>query len=187
MVHIYGHNWPVRWGKKGEGRSVHVYSNCDRAELSLNGESLGTMRRDSQDFPAAGLRWEVAFASGPNHLRAVATKGEVTVQDEIYLTYQSEQWGKPVQLKLSQKERKDSIVTVEAKLLDAEGVLCLDSAQTVRFSLAGAGSLIDNLGTARGSREVQLSNGRAEISITRKARCRIEAVPKGLPAASLDL
>jgi beta-galactosidase len=187
MVHIYGHNWPVRWGKKGEKRSVQVYSNCDRAELFLNGESLGTMRRDSQDFPAAGLRWEVAFASGPNHLRAVATKGEVTVQDDIYLTYQSEPWGKPVQLKLSQKERKDSIVTVEAKLLDAEGVLCLDSAQTVRFSLAGAGSLIDNLGTTRGSREVQLSNGRAEISITRKAGCRIEAAPKGLPAASLDL
>ena len=42
MVHIYGHNWPVRWGKKGEKRSVHVYSNCDRAELFLNGESLGT-------------------------------------------------------------------------------------------------------------------------------------------------
>jgi beta-galactosidase len=187
MVHIYGHNWPVRWGKKGERRSVHVYSNCDRAELFLNGDSLGTMRRDSQDFPAAGLRWEVAFASGPNRLRAVATKGEVTVQDEIYLTYQSEPWGKPVQLKLSQKERKDSTVTVEARLLDAEGVLCLDSAQTVRFSLAGAGSLIDNLGTTRGSREVQLSNGRAEISITRKAGCRIEAVPEGLPAATLDL
>ena len=138
MVHIYGHNWPVRWGKKGEKRSVHVYSNCDRAELFLNGESLGAMHRDSQNFPAAGLRWEVAFVSGPNHLRALATKGEVTVQDEIYLTYQNEQWGNPVQLKLSQSKRKQNIVTVEAKLFDAKGVLCLDSAQTLRFSLAGA-------------------------------------------------
>jgi beta-galactosidase len=86
MVHIYGHSWPVRWGKKGEKRRVHVYSNCDRAELFLNGNSLGTMRRDSQNFPAAGLRWEVAFANGPNHLRALATKGQVTVQDEIYPT-----------------------------------------------------------------------------------------------------
>ena len=187
MVHIYGHSWPVRWGKEGEKRSVHVYSNCDRAELFLNGNSLGTMRRDSQNFPAAGLRWEVAFASGSNHLRALATKGEVIVRDEVYLTYQTEQWDKPVQLKLSEKERKNTIVTVEAKLFDAEGILCLDSAQTVRFSLSGTGTLIDNLGTTQGSREVQLSNGRAEISVVRKGGCRIEAVPKGLPAASLEL
>jgi beta-galactosidase len=187
MVHIYGHSWPVRWGTPGEKRTVRVYSNCDRAELFLNGQPLGTMRRDSQNFPAAGLRWEVVFASGSNHLRVLATRGTATVQDEIFLTYQSESWGKPVQLKLSQKERKDSILTVEAKLFDAKDVLCLDSAQTVRFSLAGAGNLIDNLGTTRGSREVQLSNGRAEISIVRKGACRIEAVPKGLPAATLEL
>jgi beta-galactosidase len=187
MVHIYGHSWPVRWGKKGEKRSVHVYSNCDRAELFLNGNSLGARRRDSQNFPAAGLRWEVAFASGPNHLRALATKGAATFQDEIYLTYQIEQWGQPVQLKLSQKEHKDNIVTVEAKLFDANNILCLDSAQTVRFSLAGPGHLIDNLGTTSGSREVQLSNGRAEISLVLKGGCRIEAIPEGLPAASLEL
>jgi beta-galactosidase len=187
MVHIYGHSWPVRWGEKGEKRSLRIYSNCDRAELFLNGESLGTARRDSQNYPAAGLRWEVAFASGSNHLRAVATKGEATVEDEIYLTYQSERWGQPVQLKLSQKERKDNIVTVEAKLFDANNVLCLDSAQTVRFSLAGPGNLIDNLGTTWGSRELQLSNGRAEISVVRKGGCRIQAVPEGLPAASLQL
>jgi beta-galactosidase len=187
MVHIYGHSWPVRWGRKGEKRSVRVYSNCDRAELFLNGESLGTRRRDSQDFPAAGLRWEVAFATGPNHLRALATKGEVTVQDEIVMTYQIEQWGKPMQLKLTQKKHKDNIVTVEAKLFDAKDVLCLDSAQTVRFSVAGAGKLIDNLGTTRGSREVQLSNGCAEISVVRKGECRVEAIPGGLPAASLEL
>ena len=57
MAHIYGHSWPIRWGKFGELRAVHVYSNCDRAELFLNGKSLGTKQRDSQDFPAAGLRW----------------------------------------------------------------------------------------------------------------------------------
>jgi beta-galactosidase len=187
MVHIYGHNWPVRWGKPGEKRSVHVYSNCDTAELFLNGKSLGTMRRDSQNFPAAGLRWEVAFAIGPNHLRALATKDEATVQDDIELTYQTVQWGQPFRLRLSQKKHRDNIITVEAKLFDANNVLCLDSAQTVRFSLAGPGNLIDNLGTTGGAREVQLSNGRAEISVIRKGGCRIEAMPEGLPAASLDL
>ena len=187
MVHIYGHSWPVRWGKEGEKRSVRVYSNCDRAELFLNGESQGTLRRESQNFPAAGLRWEIAFATGPNHLRALATKGNTAVQDEIYLTYQIEEWDNPVRLNLSEKKRKDNIVTVEAKLFDAKGVLCLDSARSVRFALAGAGSLIDNLGTTRGSREVQLSNGCAEISLVHKGRCRVEAAPEGLPPALLKL
>ena len=186
MVHIYGHSWPVRWGRKGENRSVRVYSNCDRAELFLNGKSLGSRHRDSQNFPAAGLHWEVAFASGANHLRALATKGEVAVQDEIYLNYQSEAWGQPVALTLSQKEHNDNIVTVEARLVDAQGLFCLDSARIVRFSLAGAGGLIDNLGTTRGSREVQLSNGRAEISFIRKGECRVSAGSEGLPAASLE-
>jgi len=188
MVHIYGHSWPVRWGNEGQARPVHVYSNCDRAELFLNGESLGTMRRDSQNFPAAGLRWEVQFAAGPNGLRAVATRGSVTVVDETALIYQTEPWGAPAVLKLSQKNRTASTVTVEARLFDTKGVLCLDASQLVSFSLTGAGALIDNLGTTRGSREVQLSNGRAEISIVvGKSACTIEATPESLAAASLNL
>jgi beta-galactosidase len=187
MVHIYGHSWPVRWGKEGQTRPVHVYSNCDRAELFLNGESLGIMHRDSQNFPAAGLRWEVQFTAGPNRLRAVATFGSVTVIDEIDLTYQTQPWGAPAVLKLSQKSQNNPTVTVEAKLFDASGVLCLDASQLISFSLTGAGTLIDNLGTTRGSREVQLSNGRAEISIVRAGPCTIHAMQKGMPDASLNL
>lgn len=187
MVHIYGHSWPVRWGKAGEKRTVHVYSNCDRAELFLNGQSQGAKRRESRDFPAAGLRWQVAFTSGANRLRAIAAKGETSVTDETDLIYQTEPWAEAATLKLQEKQRKHNIVTVEAKLYDAEGILCLDSSKRVRFSLAGAGTLIDNLGTARGSREVQLSNGRAEISIVRNGDCKIEATPEGLPGATLNL
>jgi beta-galactosidase len=187
MVHIYGHSWPVRWGGAGEKRMVRVYSNCDRAELFLNGNSQGTAIRDSQDFPAAGLRWDIAFASGPNHLRVVAAKGDVIVSDEIDLIYQTESWGAPAQVRLVEKERRSGVVTVEASLVDAKGTLCLDSAISIRFSLTGAGRLIDNLGTRRGSRELQLSNGRAEISFVREGECRIEAAPEGLPAALLHL
>ena len=64
MVHIYGHGWPVRWGEDGEEKEVLVYSNCQAVELFLNGESLGVRKRNSQDFPAAGLRWNVKFEKG---------------------------------------------------------------------------------------------------------------------------
>ena len=187
MVHIYGHSWPVRWGKEGEKRNVQVYSNCDSAELFLNGVSMGVKRRDSQDFPAAGLWWSVTFASGKNTLRAVATKGGVRTSDEIFLTYQTEPWGKPAELRLHEIARKDNVVTVEAELFDANGVLCLDSSIFIHYSLAGAGHLIDNLGTARASHELQLSNGRAEISLVHDGGCRIEAKCEGSHSATLNL
>ena len=87
----------------------------------------------------------------------------------------------------TEKARKDKLITVEAKLFDAQGVLCLDSRKLVRFSLKGEGSLIDNLGTTRASRQLQLANGRAEISLLHNGTCTIEAATEGLPAAKLNL
>jgi beta-galactosidase len=187
MVHIYGHTWPVRWGHAGQTRPVHVFSNCDHAELFLNGKSLGGKRRDSQDFPAAGLRWDVAFASGTNKLRAIATQGTATVTDEIELTYETQAWTTPAELRLIEKARTADTVTLAATLHDANGRLCLDAAHTVRFSLAGDGRLIDNLGTTRGSRELQLANGRAQISFQRTGACSVGVVSAGLPAAFLKI
>ena len=187
MAHIYGHSWPVRWGKADETRDVSVYSNCDRAELFLNGKSLGATQRDSQNFPAAGLRWKVVFANGANRLHVVATRGQVTVTDQIEFTYQTEPWGKPTELRLTEKGRKENITCVAATLYDAKGIQCLDSRNSIRFSLAGEGALLDNLGTARGSRELQLYNGRAEISLLRKGGCTLGVVSEGLPAAFINL
>jgi beta-galactosidase len=79
------------------------------------------------------------------------------------------------------------VVTVEAKLYDGKGILCLDARNDVRFSLAGAGRLIDNLGTSRGSRELQLYNGRAEISVMAEGGCILGIVSEGLPSAFLNL
>ncbi len=187
MAHIYGHSWPIRWGKEGQLRSVKVYSNCDHAELFLNGASQGTKKRDVQDFPAAGLRWDLVFVPGPNHLRVVARKGSATVSDEIDFNYQTEPWGKPAAIKLQEKERTGKRITVEATLFDEHGVLCLDARNSVRFSLAGTGRLIDDLGTTRGSRELQLANGRAQISLDATGLCTIEAAVEGVPAAALKV
>ena len=63
--------------------------------------------------------------------------------------------------------------TVEGRLCYGNGVPCLNSSHFVRFSVSGANTLFDGSGTARGSRRIQLSNGRAEISIVRKGEYRI--------------
>lgn len=165
MVRLYAHSWPVRWGGRNEKKTVKVYSNCPEAELFVNGESAGSKERNSQDFPAAGLRWSVAFRNGMNHLRVVARKDGVEVADEITFRYETRPWKEPARLTLRVADRRDDRITLETTLLDANGVLCLDSRQFVRFGLTGDGTLLDNLGTSRGARKVQLYNGRAQIDV----------------------
>jgi beta-galactosidase len=165
MVHIYGHTWPVRWGKAGEEKLVKVFSNCREVELFVNGIPVGVKQRNVTNYPAAGLNWSVKLKEGGNILRAIGKSGGTEVTDEIAVAYQSATWGKPARLVLTQVGQSNGVATVEARLLDSDGVPCLDAVNLVRFGLAGDGRLLDNLGTSAGSRSVQLGNGRARISV----------------------
>jgi beta-galactosidase len=183
MIHIYGHTWPVRWGKAGEQKMVKVYSNCEEVELFLGERSLGVKRRNSQDFPAAGLRWTTAFPAGKVSLRAVGKRGGKTVMDEISFEYETRQWGAPARFELRELSRNGKNVTVEALLVDANGVPCLDSRKVVRFSVAGDGEMVDNLGTVGGSRVVQLANGRAWMNYLSTGECVVGISADGVPPA----
>jgi beta-galactosidase len=188
MAHIYGHSWPVRWGNAGEEKMVKVYSNCDHAELFVNGKSMGVKKRSSQDFPAAGLRWNVVYSEGKNILKVIAHKGNVTVTDEINQSYQTATWGKPAQMILHKLEQQGDMATIEVMLMDGNKILCLDARNVVRFGLAGDGKLIDNLGTASGSRVVELQNGRARIRIRMNGGQNIASVScAGIPTAFCNL
>ena len=166
---------------------VKVYSNCDSAELFVNGQSCGVKQRNSQDFPAAGLRWMTPFQAGENHVRVVATKGGAEVADEIRFLYQTEKWGKPAGLALRQIGQEGDTATLEARLLDSKGVLCLDARNAVRFGVAGDAGLIENLGTADGSRKVELANGRATIRARIRGKAVVSVAAEGLPAAFVQL
>lgn len=170
MVHLYGHTWPVRWGKTGEQKMVKVYSNCEEVELFLGEKSLGVRRRNSQDFPAAGLRWTTAFPAGKVSLRAVGRHKGKAVTDQIEFVYETRAWGEPARFELRELARDGGDVTVEALLVDASGVPCLDSRKVVRFSAAGDAQMLDNRGTVGGSRVVQLANGRAWMTYNRNSK-----------------
>ncbi|SJZ46368.1 glycoside hydrolase family 2 TIM barrel-domain containing protein [Sediminibacterium ginsengisoli] len=188
MVHIYGHTMPVRWGDADEEKMVKVYSNCDEAELFLNGKSMGIKKRNSQDFPAAGLRWNLKFNAGNNTVRVVARKGKVQVEDNVSFRYQTEKWAAPAKLVLEKLSEQDGIATVQVKLFDAKGIQCLDAANFVRFGLAGDGKLIDNQGTSSGSRYVQMYNGTAIIKVELKGGKSVVSVAADkLPTAFLNL
>lgn len=165
MVRIYGHTMQMRWGEADELRTVKVYSNCQSAELFLNGISLGVKTRDSQNFPAAGLRWQTPFKAGVNTLRVIAEKDGVIVEDEVIFEYQTERWGEPAALQIAAEEREDGLYDVIVKAYDSNGVFCPDAAHFIRFGIAGDGRLLDNLGTVGGSRLVQLAGGKASIVV----------------------
>ncbi len=169
MVHIYGHNRPVRWGKPDEPKEVLVYSNCAEVELFVNGTSQGIRRRDSRDFPAAGLRWNVSLRPGRNTLRAVARSGKTTLADSIVQEYQTQAWGKPARLRLTQEPVSADTVLVRAEVLDAQGTRCPDYAGFLEFGCTHPQALVQNQGTARGSRLIQAASGRAEIYVVRRA------------------
>jgi beta-galactosidase len=188
MIHIYGHSWEARWGESDELKLVNVYSNCETTELFVNGVSQGAKRRNSQDFPAAGLHWRVKFRSGENRLKAVGHMKTATVEDALLLQYQTNKWSAPARIELREIARAGGRVKVEARLLGVNNVACLDARERVWFGLTGDGTLLDNTGTSTGSRSVELYNGRAEISFLRNDGSSVVSVrSRSLPTAFLTV
>ncbi|QNL50214.1 DUF4982 domain-containing protein [Olivibacter sp. SDN3] len=188
MVHIYGHSWPTRWGSADEEKMVKVYSNASEVELFVNGKSLGSKKRNTQDFPAAGLRWMIQFKDGENHIKAVAKKGEETVDDEFTQYYQTAKWERPERMLLEQVDQEGDMASIQVTLLDAEGAICLDAQNWVVFETIGDGKLIDNQGTSNGSRKVQLYNGRAMIKVRLNGtECVASVQSDDLPTAMITL
>ncbi len=166
MVHILGHSMPDRWGQVDEEKECLVYSNCGEVELFLNGVSLGRKKRDSQDYPAAGLRWNVRMRPGDNIFKAVGyNRDGHQVSDEMTQNYLTTQWGKEDRLDVSVVDMGAGLSKVNVVVTDADGIPCLDSRRVIRFQLSGDGRLIKNLGTAGGSSKVEAANGRASVCV----------------------
>ncbi|MDF1573149.1 MAG: glycoside hydrolase family 88 protein [Bacteroidales bacterium] len=188
MAHIYGHTWTTRWGEKDGENMVKVYSNCPSAELFLNGISQGTRERDSQDFPAAGLRWIVAFEEGENHLEVVATNDGTTVSDELKVNYMLREWEAPAQLLIEETRHKNDTADIRVLALDNHGNLCLDADNWISFGISGDGKLIDNLGTSDGARRMQMYNGRARIKVKmNQGSSVVSASSEGIPTVICNI
>jgi len=110
------------------------------------------------------------------------------VVDEIHFIYQTTAWEVPAKLLLAVTFRSAQLVTVEAKLVDRHGTLCLDARNRVLFTVGGPGRLNDNLGTSTGSRVIELYNGRAEISLFQGTQPSVIGVTTdGIPEAFLTV
>lgn len=167
MIHIYGHSWPIRWGGEDERKEILVYSNCRKVELIVNGVPQGMKKRNSQDYPAAGLRWNCLLKKGENMVVARYYEHPSLV-DTVCFVYETRKWGKPAGMQLSVRSDGDAYSLLEVQLVDGQGVPCLDAKSFIRFEMAGESELVDNLGTSIGSKKIQAYNGRAAIRIHKR-------------------
>ena len=190
MIHIFGHSVPTRWGKPDEKKEILVYSNCKNVELFVNGESQGLRKRQVEDYPAAGLHWNVNLQEGRNEIKAV---GDNKLVDLIYQDYQTASWDVPDHVSLKAYPLEEDLLMVEAQVEDANGLKCLDNSEFVHFAVVGDATLVENLGTSTGSRVIQTSNGRARIMVRMKSKVKqygkaiLSASMKSVPTAYINL
>jgi beta-galactosidase len=121
--------------------TIEVYSNCEQAELLLNGRSLGSRQRAPDDAPRI---WRVPFEAGT--LQAVGRNGE-----KVAATYTLRTAGKPARLVLTSDRTRlapdwEEIAAVTVEVTDENGVLLPNAIDRISFQIAGPGVIaaLDN-------------------------------------------
>ncbi|WP_299118775.1 glycoside hydrolase family 2 TIM barrel-domain containing protein [uncultured Winogradskyella sp.] len=170
FTYIESHTWTERQGPKDLARDISVYSNCGEVELFLNGKSLGTKRRDTKAFPAAGLNWSLNFKEGKNSLVSVGkTNDGNEVKDELDVNYRFTKNEKAKGLKLEYKIMDNGNYLITAIAHDSNGLRCLDYEKRVYFQCLSGGETYKSLGTPTGSESIEMANGKASIEVKRIA------------------
>jgi beta-galactosidase len=133
MIHLLPHwNW-----SEGEPVAVWVYTNCESAELFLNGISLG-IRRFVEGGPFH-LEWIVPFQ--PGALRAEASLGgRVAAVAEVRTA------GAPQAIRLTADRNiiaadGEDLAFLTAEITDGQGVMVPAAGDKVEFSIEGPGIL----------------------------------------------
>ncbi|MFR9651955.1 MAG: glycoside hydrolase family 2 TIM barrel-domain containing protein [Rikenellaceae bacterium] len=153
MIHLLPHwNWA---GMEGEIIPVYCYTNCDEAELFLNGKSLGRkvkgvdttnilvdmLRYEPKSYDSPyRLSWSVPYRAG--ELKVVGYKdGEATLEKVIRTA------GRPY--KIVMEVDRESIAAdgrdlayVTIRIEDRDGNLAPLADNLVEFKLSGAGEII---------------------------------------------
>lgn len=136
MVHILPH-WTWQ-GKEGTTIPVWCYTNCDEAELFLNGTSLGT--RTFNEKNDMHLEWLVPYQ--PGELKVVALKGGRVAATTLHRTA-----GLPARITIAADQsaldpgRRDlSYITVRVE--DEDGNFAPKAAKWVNIQIEGPGRLV---------------------------------------------
>ena len=136
MVHIVPQNW--NW-QPGMQVPVWIYTNCETAELFLNGKSLGEKHFEYDDV--AKILWE-DVAWEPGELKVIGKTGHRSI---IETSIQTAGWPDRVEIIADRNQvlPNGDLVYITAKICDRNGVLVPDASNLVSFQiLEGPGKII---------------------------------------------
>ena len=141
VLHLFPHwNW-----QPGDVLPVCCYTSFKRAELFVNGKSLGIREKKPGDpdvLVRHRLLWEdVAFEPGNLEVRAMDDQGNVQMTETIYTA------GAPARIILEADREQycsdgEDLCYVIAKIVDAQGNLCPLADTLLTFAAEGCGELI---------------------------------------------
>jgi beta-galactosidase len=154
VLHLFPHwNWPEL---EGQEIAVWVYSNLEKVELFLNGQSLGTkeVKKDSH------VAWNVPYA--PGAIEARGYKG-----DKVVLTAKRETTGPAAKLIMTADRSQisadgEDVAMFAVEVRDAQDRIVPITDNLVEFKVSGAAKLI---GTGNGDP----TNQEPDKGTTRKA------------------
>ncbi len=131
-------NQEMHWNwEEGERRNVTCYTNCEEAELFLNGVSLGRKEPDSTQL---NIRWQTEFAPGTLVVKAFRN-GTAVSFDTLQTAEKAAELIFPKTIVHSEKFNYD-LIQVEARMTDADNILVPDASSLLEFGLEGTGEII---------------------------------------------
>ena len=133
VLHILPHwNWP---GREGEITPVHVYTNCDKVELFVNGESKGVLERNDKQYR---LRWDDVVYQ-PGKVVAIGYKdGRKVVSETVRTAGET----RKIKLSLEKGFGEGDLYYIDAKLTDRKGYFSPTACNKLNFSIKGPGEIL---------------------------------------------
>lgn len=184
LIHIMPH-WT--WKKEGEKKTVRLYTNCEEADLILNGTSLGRKLLEGD-----WIEYEVPFQ--PGELKAVGYRGGTQAATDIRRTA-----GKAAAVCMESNRQKiladgADVACVKVSIVDDNGTIVPDADNNVTFEVTGAGTLLGLGNGDPGCRENDKTSSRHAFSglilalIQSDGECgeiKVRAVSPGLEACEI--
>jgi len=136
MVHLLPHwNWQ---GREGNVTPVYIYTNCESAELFVNGESQGVKQKEEGIYR---LVWEdVVYQPGSIRAVGINSDGTILAKKEIKTA------SAPAMIVLSADRETigtdNDLVYITATITDIEGNVCPTASNLVEFKVSGKGAVV---------------------------------------------
>lgn len=175
-------NQEMHWNwTKGQSLRIMCFTNCEEAELFMNGISLGKKALDTEWLV---INWEAEFTPGTISVNGI-------IDGKIVCTNELSTAGKPTDLVLNpitvhSRKFDYDLIQVEVTMVDKNNSVVPEASSLVQFSLEGEGEIIGVCNSNYESLEPykanyrQLYRGRCLVIIKAKDKNDIELVVKSV-------